>query len=306
MKRHYRHIGIGALAATTTLVTPAAARAQTPSWKSAVDTELGRSGTIQPDSTYRVGFPRSDLAVTVGSVKLMPALALGSWVAFLPLAGVAATQAIVMGDLVLTESEIGPVMRALQGGGVDQTALHNHLRGESPHVMYMHIMAHGNPARIARGIRTALDVTGTPQPAAAPSTPPAALDLDTAGIARALGRAGKVNGGVYQISVPRAESIRADGVVIPPSMGIATAINIQPTGGGRAVATGDFVLVAAEVNRVIRALGSHGIEVTALHSHMLDESPRLLFMHFWASDDAVVIARGLRAALDLTNSRRAN
>jgi hypothetical protein len=232
----------------------------------------------------------------------MPALALGSWVAFLP---VGRTQAMVMGDLVLSESEIGPVMRALQDGGVDQTALHNHLRAESPHVMYMHIMARGNPSRIARGIRAALDVTGTPQPAAAPSAPAIALDLDTAGIARALGRAGKINGGVYQISVPRTESIRSDGVVIPPSMGVATAINIQPTGGGRAVATGDFVLLAAEVNRVIRALRSGGIEVTALHSHMLGESPRLFFMHFWASDDGVTIARGLRAALDLTNSRRA-
>ncbi|MEO7503464.1 MAG: DUF1259 domain-containing protein, partial [Gemmatimonadaceae bacterium] len=257
----------------------------------------------QPDSTYKFGFPRSDLDVRVGTVKLMPALALGSWVAFLP---IGATQAMVMGDLVLKETEIGPVLRALQGGGVEQTALHNHLRGESPHVMYMHIMAHGNPSRIARGIRTALDVTGTPQPAGAPSAPPTAVELDTAGIARALGRAGKVNGGVYQVSVPRAELVRADGVVIPPSMGVATAINIQPTGGGRAVATGDFVLLAAEVNRVIGALRNGGIEVTALHSHMLDESPRLLFMHFWASDDAVVIARGLRAALDLTNSRRAN
>lgn len=301
MKTHHRHIVRGALLATT-LVAQRAVQAQGPAWKSAVDAELGRPGAIQPDSTYKIGFPRSDLGVTVGSVKLMPALALGSWVAFLPMRG---TQAMVMGDLVLTESEIGPVMRALQDGGVDQTALHNHLRGESPHVMYMHIMARGNPSRIARGIRTALSATGTPQPAAAPSAPPSAIDLDTAGVTRALGRAGRVNGGVYQISVPRAEIIRADGVVIPPSMGVATAMNIQPTGGGRAVATGDFVLRAAEVNRVIRALRSGGIEVTALHSHMLGESPRLFFMHFWASDDAVTIARGLRAALDLTNSRPA-
>jgi hypothetical protein len=297
-----RYLGMAAILATT-FVAARPVDAQKPSWSSAVDAELGRSGTFQPDSTYKFGFPRSDLDVRIGSVKLMPALALGSWVAFLP---IGSTQAMVMGDLVLTESEIGPVMRALQGGGVEQTALHNHLRGESPRVMYMHIMARGNPSRIARGIRTALDVTGTPQPAAAPSAPPIAVDIDTAGIARALGRAGRMNGGVYQVSVPRAEVIRADGVVIPPSMGVATAINIQPTGGGRAVATGDFVLLAAEVSRVIRALRTAGIEVTALHSHMLDESPRLLFMHFWASDDAVTIARGLRAALDLTNSRRAN
>lgn len=294
---------VSAVILTATLVAAHPIQAQRPSWASAVDAELGRSGAVQSDSTYKFGFPRSDLDVTIGSVKLMPALALGSWVAFLPLGP---TQVMAMGDLVLTESEIAPVMQALQGGGVEQTALHNHVRGESPHVMYMHIMARGNPARIARGIRTALGVTGTPQSAAAPNASPTAIDLDTAGIARALGRTGKVNGGVYQVSVPRAEAIRADGVVIPPSMGVATAINIQPTGGGRAVATGDFVLLGAEVNRVIGALRSRGIEVTALHSHMLDESPRLFFMHFWASDDGVMIARGLRAALDLTNSRRAN
>jgi hypothetical protein len=239
----------------------------------------------------------------VGAVKLKPALALGSWLAFRP---IGPSRAMVMGDLVLIEGEIGAVMRALQAGGVEQTALHNHLRIETPHVMYMHIMARGNPVMIARTIRTALAETGTPP--AMPASPMAAataVDLDTTGIARALGRTGKINGGVYQVSVPRAEVIRVDGIVIPPSMGVATAINIQPTGAGRAVATGDFVLRPAEVNRVIRALRSRGIEVTALHSHMLDESPRLFFMHFWAEDDAVAIARGLRSALDLTNSRSA-
>jgi hypothetical protein len=273
------------------------------SWAKAVDSALGRTGALQADSTYKFGFPRSDLAVTVGTIQLKPALALGSWVAFLPLGRSAS---IVMGDLVLTESEIVPVMTALQQGGIEQTALHNHLRGESPHVMYMHIMGRGNPVTIARAIRTALEKTGTPVAASAATAPPAAIELDTAGIARALGRSGKINGGVYQVSVPRAEMIRDGGSVVPASMGVATAINIQPTGGGRAVATGDFVLRAAEVNGVIRVLRSHGVEVTALHSHMLAESPRLLFMHFWASDDGVAIARSLRAALDLTNSRRPN
>jgi len=277
-----------------------AVEGQTASWKASIDSALGRTGTLQPDSSYKFGLPRSDLAVTVGTVKLRPALALGSWLAFLP---VSRGESIVMGDLVLTEGEIAAVMRALQAGGVEQTALHNHLRAETPHVMYMHIMARGNPVTIARTIQTALAETGTP----APSTPAvaASIDLDTAGVARALGRGGKVNGGVYQVTVPRAEIIRDGGVIIPPSMGVATAINIQPTGGGRAVATGDFVLRSAEVNPVIRALRSHGIEVTALHSHMLDESPRLFFMHFWGDDDALAIARGLRSALDITNSQRA-
>jgi hypothetical protein len=239
------------------------------------------------------------LSVTIGGVALKPALALGSWIAFLP---TGSSQSIAMGDLVLTENEIAGVMRALQAGGVEQTALHNHLRGETPHVMYMHIMARGNPATIAKTIHTALAGTGTPM-AAGPATAATTMDLDTAGIAKALGHGGKINGGVYQISVPRREVIRMGNTVIPPSMGIATAINIQPTGGGKAVATGDFVLLPSEVNPVLRALESNGIEATAIHSHMLDDSPHLFFMHFWGNNDALSIARGLRAALDVTNSK---
>lgn len=289
---------LGVLSLVIVSIAPTGARAQAASWQAAVDSALGRKGAVQPDSAYKFGLPRSDLSVTVGGVSLKPALALGSWVAFLPTGN---SQAIAMGDLVLTESEIPGVMRALQAGGVEQTALHNHLRGESPHVMYMHIMAHGDPRTISQTIHTALAGTGTPMVVAAAATIPAAMiDLDTAGIAKALGHSGKINGGVYQISVPRKEMIRMGNTVIPPSMGIATAINIQPTGAGKAVATGDFVLLPSEVNPVLRALQSNGIEVTAIHSHMLDDSPHLLFMHFWGNNDALSIARGLRAALDVT------
>ena len=292
-----------ALVLTLMATTASTVVAQVPSWRPAVDSALGRTGALQSDSAYKFGLPRSDLSVSIGTVKLKPSLALGSWVAFLP---TGPSESLVMGDLVLTENEIVPVMRALQAGGVEQTAIHNHLRGETPHVMYMHIMGHGNPVAIARTIRAALGATATPAPGPAPAAMAAAppFDLDTAGIARALGRAGKINGGVYQVGVPRAEAIHVGGVAVPPSMGVATAINIQPTGGGRAVATGDFVLLPSEVNPVLKALGDRGIQVTALHSHMLDESPRLFFMHFWANDDGVAIARGLRAALDLTNSKR--
>jgi hypothetical protein len=287
---------------TMTALSAAPVGGQTATWRASVDSALGRAGTLQTDSAYKFGFPRTDLVVMLGTTQLKPSLALGSWVAFAP---VGRSESVAMGDLVLTEREIPAVMQALQTGGVEQTALHNHLRGETPRVMYMHIMAHGNPVTIARTIRAALAETGTPAPPPGGAmTAAAAIDLDTAGIANAIGRAGKINGGVYQISVPRAEVIREGGIVVPPSMGVATAINIQPTGGGRAVASGDFVLRAAEVNPVIRALRSHGIEVTALHSHMLDESPRLFFMHFWADADAMAIARGLRSALDITNSRR--
>lgn len=296
-----RGIGrLGLLSLVISGVAPSISRAQAASWQAGVDSALGRKGAVQPDSAYKFSLPRSDLSVTIGPVALKPALALGSWVAFLP---TGPSQSIAMGDLVLTENEIGGVMRALQAGGVEQTALHNHLRGESPHVMYMHIMARGNPVTIARTIHTALAGTGTPMTAAPVVTLPAVTGFDTAAIAKTLGHSGKFNGIVYQISVPRKEVINMGGITIPPSMGLATAINIQPTGSGRAVATGDFVLLASEVNAVIRALQSNGIDVTAVHSHMLDESPHLFFMHFWGNNEALSIARGLRAALDATNSK---
>jgi hypothetical protein len=272
-----------------------------PSSWAAVEDALGRKGAMQPGDVIKFSFPRSDLSVAVDGVALKPALALGGWVAFRE---VGKGQAMAMGDLVLTEDEVSPVMRALQAGGVEQTALHNHVLGESPRIMYMHIRAHGDPAKIARAIHDALAQSKTPlAPPAAPAAPSAA-DLDTAGIAKALGVAGKLNGVVYQVSVARAEKIMDMGAEVPPSMGVATAINFQPTGNGRAAITGDFVLRGSEVNPVIRALSDHGIAVTAVHSHMVDEEPRLFFMHFWANDDAVKLAKGLRAALDQTQSKR--
>lgn len=269
------------------------------SW-AAVEDALGRKGAMQPGNIMKFSFPRSDLSVNVGGVTLKPAFALGSWVAFKRLGK---GKAMAMGDLVLTEDEVSPVMQALQNGGVDQTALHHHVLRESPRIMYMHISAHGDPSTIARTIHDALAQSKTPLGPGAPPSPTSAADLDTAGIARALGVSGKLNGMVYQVSVARREKIIAMGTEVPPSMGVATVINFQPTGGGKAAITGDFVLRGSEVNRVIRALRDHGIEVTALHSHMLDDQPRLFFMHFWAQDDALKLARGLRAALDHVTAR---
>jgi hypothetical protein len=268
------------------------------SW-AAVEEAIGRKGAMQPGDVIKFSFPRSDLTVTVAGITVRPALALGGWIAFKHLSG---DQAMAMGDLVLTEDEVGPVMAALQAGGISQTAVHNHLLHESPRVMYMHISAQDNASKIARTIHDALAKSGTPLGAPASPSISSAADLDTAGIAKALGIAGKLNGVVYQVSVPRSETISDMGTEIPPSMGVATAINFQPTGSGKAAITGDFVLLASEVNPVIRALSAHGIAVTALHSHMLDEQPHLFFMHFWANDDAVMLARGVRAALDQTKS----
>ena len=266
---------------------------------SKVDQAIGKKGNALPGSVYKYGLPRSDLNVTVDGITLKPTLALGSWVAIQP----AGTSAMVMGDLVLTESEISPVIQRLLDGGIEVSAIHNHLIRMSMPVFYMHIDGHGDPVKLAETVRAALALSKTPlsQP---PAAPPAALDLDTAAIEQALGFKGGANGGVYQFSIPRAEAISDGGMAIPPSLGTAMAINFQPLGGGNAAITGDFVLLGSEVNSVMKTLRQHDIEVTALHSHMVNDSPHLLFMHFWAHDDALKLAHGLRAALDLTNVRR--
>lgn len=261
-----------------------------------VDSAFGRHGASLPGNVQKYGFPRGDLHVTVDGVTLRPALALGSWVAFKRLAG---TQAMAMGDLVLLENEVAPVMGALRAAGIQQSALHNHLLRESPHVMYMHIMAMGDAVKLAHGIHDALARSATPL-GTPPEITPLRLTLDTNAVIAALGVHGSANGGVYQMSVPRPETIRENGQVIPPAMGVATSINMQPTNGDSAVTTGDFVLLPSEVNGVIQALTKYGIGVTALHSHLLSEQPHVLFMHFWGNDTAANLARGLRAALDAT------
>ncbi|GAC1417160.1 MAG: DUF1259 domain-containing protein [Gemmatimonadaceae bacterium] len=241
----------------------------------------------------KYGFPRTDLKVTVAGVRVMPALALGSWVGF---KRTGTNEAMVMGDLVLTEGEVEPVLGALEEKDVEATAVHNHLLRESPRIVYVHIAAHGDAARIATAIRGALDLTKTPPPPAPSTSSP--LGLDTAFIHRTLGHAGKVNGGVFQVSVARRQTITMNGEVVPASMGVSTAINFQPTGRGWAAITGDFVMESGEVNRIIPILRKSGIDVTALHSHMLGEEPRLYFMHFWANDDAGKLAVALRRAID--------
>lgn len=272
---------------------PALGQSPKEAW-AGVDRAIGRAGSIQPGEVQKYSFPRADLRVTVAGVSVTPALALGSWVAFRRVTG--GREALAMGDLVLLESEVAPVITKLQSMGVQQTALHNHLQHESPALTYLHIEAQGDPVKIGGAVRAALALTRTPAaPLAAPA--PTSFGLDTARLASTLGYGGKVAGGVYQVSIPRAEPVRMGGMEIPPSMGVATALNFQPTGRGTAAITGDFVLTADEVNPVIRSLRNGGVEVTALHSHLLGEEPRLYFLHFWAHDDAVKLAGTLHAAL---------
>ena len=290
--------GAGAPNADIRMVT--SAHAQEIDWQR-VDDAFGRKAAVSGD-VRRYGFPRTDLNVTLGGVTIKPALALGGWIAFKPMHG----EAMVMGDLVLLETEINPVMLKLIEGGLDITAVHNHLLGARPATFYMHVGGHGDPARMAAVIRDALAASKTPlaTPAAAATAP--AVELDVVQLDQLIGVKGQANGGVYQFAVPRRDPITEGGMQLAPvgPMGVATAINFQPTGGGKTAITGDFVLTGDEVNPVIRALRAGGIDVTAVHSHMLDEQPRLFFLHFWANDDALKLARGLRAALDRTASSK--
>ena len=262
---------------------------------SSVESALGRKGSVQPGEVYKFSFPRSDVHVMVDGVAIHPALALGSWLAFKKVGD----HALVMGDLVLLEDEVGTVMERLVKGGIEVTALHNHLLRARPFPMYMHVMGEGDAAAMANTLAAALKASNTPAAGTSGASVPPAIDLDTAALDRIVGRKGRANGGVYQFGIPRGETVEMRGTAIPPSMGTGIAINFQSTGGGKAAITGDFVLTAKEVNPVARLLKENGIEVTALHNHMLAEQPRLFFMHFWANDDAEKLARGIRAALGL-------
>lgn len=277
------------------------AHAADPDWK-AVEQALGKSGQLQPGDVFRVGMPRTDLAVTVKGVSVKAAFALGSYAAFKQVGA----DAMVMGDLVLLDQEVPAVMSGLFRGGLDVTAIHNHLNEMSPHVMYMHYTGHGDAVQLATALRQALSASGTPLGGAAAAAAPVGPGLDTRAIEQALGRSGRdIGGGVFQVTVPRAEAITEMGMPLLPAMGITTVINFQSTPEGKAAITGDFVLLDKEVNPIARALRQHGIDVTAIHNHGLQDSPRLFYMHFWANDDAGTLARGLKAALDLTNSAKA-
>ncbi|HET7209006.1 MAG TPA: DUF1259 domain-containing protein [Terriglobales bacterium] len=260
---------------------------------SAIDQALGRSGQ-KAGEVYRVGFPRTDLHVTVHGVSVKAGLALGSWAAF----SGTDENASVMGDLVLLDSEVNPVMEKLRSAGFEITAVHNHLLGETPHVMYMHYMGHGGAAQIAASLKAALAVSKTPlekpaAPAPEPATPPEWVKA----VNDTIGRQGAFKGGVLSFGLARSGEITESGMPLASPQGVAESINFQEAGAGKVATTGDFVLTADEVNPVISALEEHHISITALHSHLLTEQPRLFFMHFWAADNTASVAAGIKAAL---------
>ncbi|MEC0236637.1 DUF1259 domain-containing protein [Paenibacillus kribbensis] len=261
-------------------------------WKT-LEQIFGRKGTVQ-DSVFKVTFPRSDLKVKVGEVIIEPGLALTGWLAFKP----HGNETMMMGDLVLLDTEVPIVLSKLSDSGIDITGLHNHLINEMPSVMYLHVEGHGEPTKLAENVKAALAQTGTPltQPSGIPQ--PSAFDWSK--VEDIMRQKGHRSGNLLQLSFSRTETITENSVVIPPFMGVASPINFQAV-GKKAATTGDFVLLANEVNPVVHALAEHGITVTAIHNHMLIESPRLFFLHFWGYDDPEKLAQGLKAALEKTN-----
>ncbi len=273
-----------------------AAQAQVSDWAE-IEKIFARKGAVQGD-VLKIAFPRSDLQVKIGDVAIEPALALTSWIAFEK----TESHTMIMGDLVLLDREIAPVTAKLVASGIEITALHNHIVGESPSVMYMHFGGHGDPVQLAEKMKAALALTGTPMtlpPASAPAT-----ELNWSNVETTLGRSGQHKGNVLQIGIPRVEKIIENDMEVPPFMGMATAINLQMV-GEKAATTGDFVLFANEVNPVVKTLTENGIAVTAIHNHMLFESPRLFFLHFWGFEAPEKLAAGLKAALDKTGAANA-
>ncbi len=261
----------------------------------ALNTVFGKKGTVT-GNVFKITYPRSDLKVKVGDFSVAPGLALGSWIGIIKMGN----ESMMMGDLVLLDSEVPKVITKLVEENLEITAIHNHLINESPTIKYIHFHGSGDAVKLSEEIKSVLAVTGTPL------TPPAAQmqtqNIDWSKVTAVLGTTGKQNGTLLQYSFPRNEKLTESGMDMPPAMGMATAVNFQ-IDGSRAAITGDFVLLADEVNPVIKALTENGITPTAIHSHMLHDEPRLFMMHFWAVDDPEKLAKGLKAALDKTNSK---
>jgi hypothetical protein len=253
---------------------------------------FGSHGSDQ-NGIYKISFPRRDLRVHIGDVLVQPALGLGSWAAFRE----QGSKAVVDGDLVVTAAELAPVLSALIANHLEITAVHNHLVGEDPQVMYVHFFGQGATADLGRALQEVLAKTATPTGPVPPATSTVFPEDVQKQLESALKATGKSNGPVLAFSFPGKHDISMHGTGLPPAMGMATAINFQSTPAGVAT-TGDFVLLEQQVNPVIAILRNGDIQVTAVHNHLLDDSPRMVFVHFWANGNPDSIASTLRKALD--------
>jgi hypothetical protein len=277
------------------LLTAFAAAAQQNDWAE-VEKVFGKKGNVQGE-VFKITFPRSDLKVKVGEFAVAPGLALTSWIGFEKMGG----NAMMMGDLVMQDKEVAAVITKLVAENLDITALHNHIVGETPAIKYLHFSGSGDAVKLAEKIKSVILLTGTPLAAPPPQTQP--TNPDWSKVEAILGTSGKHNGNLLQYGFPRNEKLTESGMEMPAYMGMATGINFQMD-GDKAAITGDFVLLADEVNPVIKALTENGIAVTAIHNHMLYDNPRLFMLHFWAVDVPEKLAKGLKAGLDKTNSKK--
>ena len=262
----------------------------------ALNNVFGKKGTVT-GNVYKISYPRSDLKVKVGDFNVAAGLALGTWIGIINMGD----HSMMMGDLVLLDSELPKAINKLMEENLEITAIHNHLINETPAVKYIHYHGEGDAVTLAKEIKAVLEVTGTPL--APPTAPAQTQAVDWGKVTAILGTTGKANGMLLQYTFPRNEKTMESGMEMPPAMGMATAINFQMDNNLAAI-TGDFVMLADEVNPVIKALIANGILPTAVHSHMLHDEPRLFMMHFWAVGDPEKLATGLKAALEKTNSKR--
>jgi Domain of Unknown Function (DUF1259) len=256
-----------------------------------VETILGVKGQMQEGVTV-FRFPRSDIQVEIDGEPVPTALGFGGWTAWKAMGN----EAMVMGDLVLLEKEVNGVISALGEANINISALHNHFLNENPRIMFVHVDGMGDPQKLARGLKNALARTGTPFPSptgAQPSPPPA---IDTKRIEQIIGEKGQVGGGVFKITIGR-PGVTMRGTEVTSSMGLNTWAAFIGT-STRAHVAGDVAMTAREVNPVIRALRRGGINVVAVHNHMLDEEPRIFFLHYWGTGTAEELAHTLRAAFD--------
>ncbi|TAL62160.1 MAG: DUF1259 domain-containing protein [Bacteroidetes bacterium] len=261
-----------------------------------VEKVFGKKGNVQ-NNIFKITFPRSDLKVKVGDFSVAPGLALTSWIGFMKMGNMTT----MMGDLVVLDKEVPPAISKLIAEGLQISALHNHIINEVPAIKYIHYSGSGDAVSLATKIRSVIEITGTPlisSPAQTQSVNP-----DWSEVESFLGTTGKRNGNLLLYSFPRNEKLTESGMDMPAYMGMATGINFQMA-ENKAAITGDFVLLADEVNPVLKALVGNGIQVTAIHNHMLYDNPRLFMLHFWAVDEPGKLAKGLKEAIDKTNSIR--
>jgi len=262
-----------------------------------MDTVLGKEPSKEV-GFYKFSFPRSDLKVQLDGVTVDPRLAFTTWFSFAPMDQ--GGDAMLMGDMVLLEKELPGVEKKLTEDGINITAIHNHLLNEKPKMMYLHVDAMGDPLALSKKLKDVLSLTATPMKA---SFKDQLGEIKWDSVEQILGVKGKPAGPVINFGIPRREQVKAGGMDIPAGFGIATGIGFQKI-GDKAAITGDFVLLDKEVVPVTEALIQNGITVTAIHNHMLMDSPRLFMMHFWAVDNPEKLAQGLKAALDKTNSKK--